>query len=183
MTGLGSCVALQSDQSVIEAVLGGDREAFAILVRRYSRLAISVAAKVIQDRHAAEDAAQDAFVVAFQQLNSLRNRDAFAAWLCKITHRRALKIAATGSHVLSLQETVDVHGIERMGYLDREAQHLLHLVHELPDHECVVVIMRYFENHSVSDIAELTGQCVGTVTKKLSRARKRLRTWIEREKR
>jgi RNA polymerase sigma-70 factor (ECF subfamily) len=42
----------------------------------------------------------------------------------------------------------------------------------------VVVVLRYIDGHSVAEIAELTGKPLGTVTKQLSRAIHRLRTWL-----
>jgi len=49
----------------------------------------------------------------------------------------------------------------------------------LPKHERAVVMLRYFEGHSVKVIGTMTGRPVGTVTMQLSRARARLQKWLK----
>jgi RNA polymerase sigma factor (sigma-70 family) len=51
---------------------------------------------------------------------------------------------------------------------------------KLPANEQQVVMLRYFSANSVKDVAEISGRSVGTVTKQLSRAHKRLRIMLER---
>ena len=52
-------------------------------------------------------------------------------------------------------------------------------VSSLPEHERTVTVLRYFNGHSVIEIADLTGRPVGTITKQLSRALKRLRDKLD----
>lgn len=67
------------------------------------------------------------------------------------------------------------------GDVRSDAEDLLEAVARLPDHERVVVGLRYFDGHAVNDIAAITGRPVGTVTKQLSRAIKRLRCLWDKE--
>jgi RNA polymerase sigma factor (sigma-70 family) len=67
---------------------------------------------------------------------------------------------------------------ERNGQLDEDSRELVDAVGRLPDHEQVAVILHYFEAHKVETIAQMTGQTTGTVTKQLSRARRRLEQWL-----
>ena len=69
------------------------------------------------------------------------------------------------------QRTVD--GAGRGAWIDHDV--LLRLVSRLPDRERVLVGLRYFDGHSMAEIAEIAGRPVGTVTKQLSRAIARLR--------
>lgn len=68
------------------------------------------------------------------------------------------------------------------GQLDEEKQRLLAAVVKLPRSEKQVVMLRYLGDKSVKDVADIVGRSVGTVTKQLSRAHKRLRTMLERSK-
>src|SRR5690349_13396080 len=73
------------DQSqIVRRAAGGDVEAFTELVRRYQNLAFGYAWSILGDAHAAQDATQDAFLVAFQSLRSLADSKAFAGWLRSI---------------------------------------------------------------------------------------------------
>jgi RNA polymerase sigma factor (sigma-70 family) len=68
------------------------------------------------------------------------------------------------------------------GRLDEEKQKLLAAVVKLPKAEKQVVMLHYFSENSVNEVAEILRRKVGTVTKQLSRARIRLRKTLERSK-
>ena len=82
-------VHVQADAELVKAALKGQRQAFAELVKRYERAVRAVAMNVLADSHAAEDVAQDCFVIAYQKLSELRKPEAFGYWLLKIARREA----------------------------------------------------------------------------------------------
>ena len=69
---------LHSDGELVNAVLEGDRAAFEELVVRYERAVQAVCQNVLNDRHLAADAAQEAFVLAYRKMGTLKNATAFA---------------------------------------------------------------------------------------------------------
>src|SRR3954453_23947803 len=86
-------VAGLDDRSVVDAVLGGDRDAFRVLVDREAAAVIRACHRVLGDVHEAEDAAQEAFVTAFQSLAGWRGDGPFGAWLTRIAVRIAVRRA------------------------------------------------------------------------------------------
>ena len=94
---------MRSDEQLVDAVLSGQRDAFALLVQRYERSARAEATHVLDDIHAAEDAAQDGFVVAYQRLATLRKRGAFGSWLLTIVRHEAIRIARQRARQQALQ--------------------------------------------------------------------------------
>jgi RNA polymerase sigma-70 factor (ECF subfamily) len=60
--------------------------------------------------------------------------------------------------------------------IDHDA--VLTAVANLPEHERLVVVLRYFDGHSIEQVAQLAGRPVGTVSKQLSRAMSRLKSLI-----
>lgn len=172
---------MRSDQQLVEAVLGGERAAYGSLVERYERAAQAVALRVLHDPDAAQDAAQEAFVTAYERLGSLRQRAAFGPWLLTIVRREALRLRRQQRKARPLADAAnqpDPHDQRRLG---DDAQELLDAVTRLPEHERHIVMLRYFEGHSVSEIAEITQRPLGTVTKQLSRAHRRLGKWLAEE--
>jgi RNA polymerase sigma-70 factor (ECF subfamily) len=169
---------MQTDAELIDAVRGGDQTAYAELVRRYERAAWSRAWSVLRDYHAAQDATQNAFVEAFQQLRQLRSPEHFGAWLMQITQRQALRIARRAGRTTRLENEVEVEveAVDASNLRADEWEELVAAVGGLPDQERVVVALRYLEGHCVAEIARLTGRPVGTVTKQLSRAVERLKS-------
>ena len=76
---------------LVEKAQAGDRSAFAELVARYKKTAITRAWSVVHDIHLAQDAAQEAFVIAFKRLESLKSSASFGPWLFEIVRRQSLK--------------------------------------------------------------------------------------------
>lgn len=174
--GLRDLPVLQSDGELINAVLSGNGKAFAILVERYEQSVRAVTLSVLRDAHLAQDAAQDAFVKAYQKLGSLKRAGAFGPWLLKISRRCALDIVDQRREV-SLPDH-DIPEAQSAGLLDEEKERLLAAVLKLAPSERQVVMLRYFSGHSVKEVADIAGRSVGTVTKQLSRARRQLRAFL-----
>ncbi len=170
-----------SDVVLVREVLDGAKDAYAQLVRRYERPAKAVAIHILGDYHWAEDAAQEAFIKAYRQLPDLKNPELFGPWLITIVHRCALDIviAAKKRPTVPLDNIADMPAHQRNGRLDEEKKHLLREVMRLGDSEKQVVFLRYFGGHTVSQVADITGRSVGTVTKQLSRAHQSLRNQIK----
>lgn len=74
-----------SDRDLVGAALGVTRGAFGVLASRHRKLAFGVARRLLGNAQAAEDAVQEAVVVALVSLARLRKPDRFGAWLCGIT--------------------------------------------------------------------------------------------------
>jgi len=173
---------VQSDAELVNAVLNGNKQAFGVLVKRYERPVRAAALDVLGDYHSATDVSQDAFVTAYENLPGLRKPLAFGPWLMKITRRCALDFVRRRQKEAPREAAVAAAIVNPDGRLDEEKQILLAAVVRLPEGEKQVVMLRYFAGHSVKGVAEILGRSVGTVTKQLSRAHKRLRTTLERSK-
>ena len=167
---------MKSDHDLVNAVLNGEREAFEPLLRRYERLVWACALRVLHNHQQVEDVVQQTFYTAYLTLGSLRKASSFGPWIAKIASRTATRSRQT----LQREKPTDVQTIEQESSdnarLDEGHATLLDAVGQLPKHEHVVVTLRYFDGHSVQEIADLTGRPLGTVTKQLSRAHDRLRS-------
>ena len=83
---------MPSTEELVKAAQVGEGSAFAELVRRYERAAIITAHSVLGDFHSSQDAAQEASIIAYQELNQLRDAASFGPWLLQIARRRALRM-------------------------------------------------------------------------------------------
>lgn len=171
---------MQTDAELVNAVLNGQKQLFAELVKRYERPVRAVALDVLGNYHSASDVSQDAFVKAYEQLAGLRKPEAFGPWILKITRRCALDSAGRRPKETRLETKIAAAIENPDGRLDEDKQRLLAAVVKLPGAERQVVMLRYFGDNGVNDVAEILGRSVGTVTKQLSRARIRLRKILER---
>ena len=169
---------MQTDAELVKVVLSGEKQAFAVLVKRYERPARAVALDVLGDYHSAADVSQEAFVKAYEQLDRLRRPKAFGAWLMKITRRCALDSLRRKPKETQLDPKIDAATESPDGQLDEDKQRLLAAVVKLPKAEKQVVMLRYFGDNNVKDVAKIVDRSLGTVTKQLSRAHKRLRNLL-----
>jgi RNA polymerase sigma-70 factor (ECF subfamily) len=174
---------VQPDAELVKAVLDGDKRAFEVLVKRYERPVRAIALDVLGDYHLATDVSQDAFVTAYENLPGLRKPTVFGSWLMKITRRCALDFVRRRQKESPQEPAVAAAIVNPNGRLDEEKQWLLSVVIKLPKGERQVVMLRYFSGRSVKEVADILGRSVGTVTKQLSRAHKRLRNILERSER
>ncbi len=79
-----------NDTQLIGRILDGDKSGYAVLVDRYKDLAYTIAYRVLGKREDAEEVVQDAFVKAFQNLSSFRQKAKFSTWLYRIVYNTAI---------------------------------------------------------------------------------------------
>ena len=159
---------------VLEAKAGA-REAFGRLVRRYQGMAVARAYAVLHDRGEAEDSAQEAFLRAFRVLDQLRQPEAFAPWLLQIVVNIARRAAAKRARrpAALLDPDPGSHPSPRADVTDAVAA--------LPEGYQQVIHLHYAQGYSCAEIGRLLGLEVGSVTSRLSRARRMLREMLSEE--
>lgn len=149
----------------------GDRDAFGILAERSLPRLVGTAGLILRDADAADDAAQEALVRAWRDLPGLRDPDRFEAWLHRVLVR------ACGDQVRRRQRdrrdaaTVVVppgprDATQRVADRDEMERALARLSVE----QRIAVVLHYYLGLSHPEIAEATGQPLGTVKSRLSRA-------------
>ena len=165
---------MPTTEELVAAVREGHKSVFGDLVRLYERAAIITAHSVLRDYGKAQDAAQEGFMVAYTKLNQLSEAAAFGPWLLKIVRRRAALMQRERRTVGLREEIAAASGAKSSDWIHRY-EDTMEQMGRLPEHERVVVVLRYIDGHSVQAIADTTGKPVGTITKQLSRALERLR--------
>jgi DNA-directed RNA polymerase specialized sigma24 family protein len=75
---------METKRDLVTAAVGGDRDAFASLVRLESRDTYRLAFSILRNTHDAEDAAQEAFVRAWRELPGLRDADRLSRRSCQV---------------------------------------------------------------------------------------------------
>ena len=190
------------DRAIVDAVLGGDREAYRRLVEREAPALIRACQRILGDHSEAEDAAQEAFVTAFRSLATWRGDGPLGAWLTRIGVRIALRQAGRRRTVIWRDPHGTSVGAEAVSAADRAAEReavaaapltdpaILSLraerateirtaVAALPEPYREVVALRFFAEASLDEISRETGRPLGTVKTHLHRGLSRLRASLE----
>jgi RNA polymerase sigma factor (sigma-70 family) len=152
----------------------GDANAFGELVKRFQDMAVGYAYGLVHDRHAAEDAAQDAFLDAWRLIGRLRKPAGFPAWLRRIVFKHSDRRLRRRPKVVALEVDVAAQGSDGEAMRRQMEQ----AVQALPDHERDVVALYYFADHSVADIARFLDLSESATKSRLHSARQRLREGI-----
>ncbi|MGD8416739.1 MAG: sigma-70 family RNA polymerase sigma factor, partial [Pseudomonadales bacterium] len=170
---------------LVERARGGDRPAFAELVRAYQDLVAATAYGWLGDAETARDVAQEAFLDAHLHLDQLREPAAFGAWLRRIVIKHCDRATRRGSLLLTpldqvSEPTSDESGPARATEDGEAAERLRLAVESLPAPERQVIALHYFAEATGPELAAFLELPLSTVKKRLRTARARLRTEGER---
>ena len=160
------------DAELARRARDGDARSYDELYRRHREVVARTAYLVIRDEEAAQEVAQEAFLIGWRDLRRLREPRAFRAWVTGI----ALNLCRRGSLRPRLAERTDT--AEGEAVEDRDPMELKLLVRQavasLPHRLRSVVVMRFYGAYTNPEIAEALGVPIGTVKSRLHRARARL---------
>jgi len=163
------------DAAIVRRCLDGDTDAFARLVERYQRVLFTVALRFLGDRDAAADAAQSAFVKAFEKLGTFDPQRRFFSWIYRIAVNECLNVRR-GTHPTEPLDPAVALGsgpYERFEAEERRRRVQAALV-DLPHDYREVVVLRYFAGLSYEEIADAVGVANTVVKSRLYTARQRL---------
>ncbi len=165
----------------VEAVRGGDANAFDYLVGKYTKRALSIAWGIVRNAAEAEDLTQEAFVRAFEKIGRFRSGDPFGPWLYRIVTNLALDVVKrrTKFPTSPVEDHVNAPEtrVEAQEWDDR-AQRIDAALESLPGMQRVVARLYLVEEFEHSEIAAMTGLAEGTVRSHLSLARQRLQAQL-----
>jgi len=165
----------------IEKARGGDRDAFTAIVVHHGDRLFSTAYRILRDTHRADDAVQQALLLAWGELPRLRDVGRFEAWLYRLLvnacyaearHVRrwqpGLRVIAEGDHSIDDAQA----SIARRDELERAFS-------RLPVEQRAVLVLHDYLGLSGNEIAEALGLSSGTVRSRLHRGRQQMRAAIE----
>ena len=84
----------ESDDSIRRAVLSGDKEAYKVLMARYTQLVFRVAYRITGNESDAEEAVQEVFLLGYKSLATFEGRSTMATWFYRIAANCALQVVA-----------------------------------------------------------------------------------------
>jgi RNA polymerase sigma-70 factor (ECF subfamily) len=147
-----------------------------------STLAFRVAFSVLRHHQDAEDVAQDAFARAHRGFGQLRDREAFRAWLVRMTWRLALDHRRGDKRRVAREQVpVEVAALpsgEQQAIEADRARRLWDAIDRLPEVLRLTLVLASIQEHSMKEVAALTGAPEGTVKSRVFDAKKLLKEML-----
>ncbi len=170
------------EPDLIARAIRGDRWAFGELVRRHRQGVINIVYRMCGDANTAEDAAQEAFLRAWQHLDKYQPKASFRNWLYKIATNSAYNLLRTEKPTVDVDSHMPMDktsGPEQSVEKEERAQLVQRAVLSLSQACRSVLILREYEGMSYREIAETLDIPVGTVMSRLNYARQALRKSLQ----
>lgn len=169
-----------ADGAIVACVLDGDRDAFALLVRRHQNALYRYGRGLGLDHDTALDLVQETFVKAFARLAQCSTPDKFQSWLFRIFRNTMLdwakNVRRTEVSILDVDEPADAHDFAERHAL-REA--IGNALAALPPILREAFLLRHELGHSYEEIAEIAGIALSAAKMRVARARDALREALD----
>ena len=173
------------DRDLVEAAQRGDHAAFMALVRPRSDRLFAIAQRILRDIDRAEDALQDALVIAWRDLRGLRDPDRFDAWLHRLVVHLAVRHASRERRRTVHLRVLPVDGPTAPDELSTIADRdqLERGFRRLPPEQRAVLVLHHFLGYPPAEIAELLEIPPGTARSRLHNAHRAIRAALDADSR
>ena len=178
-------VVAEREQLPVPEARAGDAAAWDVLFQRYQLPLYVYIFELVRDEQTSLDLVQETFVNAVRHLGSLRDDDKFGSWLFGIAHQKCIQSWRKKHRAdAALEELADAPtelSEDPSDVLIRREQEerFMKLLEQLPLPQRSVLLLRFVEDFSLEEIADVTGVSIGTVKSRLHYARTALRKLLE----
>lgn len=172
----------KTDEYYIREILKGDSASFSFLVHKYQHMVYSLSLKILGHREEAEDAAQEAFLKAYNSLRFFNGRSTFKTWFFRIVYNNAISRQRSqkkqeyrieevkiSNEELAVAETAmnKIQAEDRNKYLKLGME-------KLGSEEQALLNLYYYDEIPMEEIAIITGNSLTNTKVKIFRSRKHL---------
>jgi RNA polymerase sigma-70 factor (ECF subfamily) len=187
---LGDDLVSDDDRRLIALSLGGNRDAYGELVSRYQTRLYNAAIRLVEHPEDAADVVQDAFLNAYQSLQTFKGEAEFFTWLYRIAFNTAISLKRRKRTTVSLDsaasegtiEPLDCSKYVRPGAALEQGEEEMQLQAALsrlsPEYR-EVLVLKDIEGMKYEQIADILGVPIGTIRSRLHRARLELRELLK----
>ena len=173
------------DRKLIESAQGGDQSAFVDLVLARGDRWFAIAHRILREVDRAEDALQDALVIAWRDLPDLRDPDRFDAWIHRILTNVCIAHAGRERRRLAQIRVLTIEAPrspdDMLSVADRDQ--LDRAFRRLTPEERAILVLRHYIGYEPSEIADMLGQPAGTVRSRLHHAHRAMRAALDADER
>ena len=176
---------MPADEELIDEILSGSQAAMEVLIKRYYKNIFSYVYRNLGDYHAAYDITQDIFIKMMKSLSTYREKGSFKNWIFKIAVNACIDYCRSRSYktrksqiALSEEFSDGRDNVWDLFSRDFEREKVKSAVLSLPDYQRNALILKYYHDMRIKDIALLTGSNEATVKSRLRQGIEKLRRML-----
>jgi RNA polymerase sigma-70 factor (ECF subfamily) len=165
--------SIEDDASLLALVQSGDEQAMASIFDRYSKVVYSVALRVLRDPAAAEDVLQEIFMQIWRNPDSFTAaRGSLGGWLAVVSRNRSIDALRRKRPTDSVDDIVLASSYNLAAEAERNSlmERARGVITQLPTEQRKTLEMAFFDGLTHSEIAEMTGDPLGTVKTRIRSA-------------
>lgn len=172
-----------NEERIIEELKSGNISALDDLYEIYSVPALKTAYLITSDKFIAEDVLQETFIKCYKSIKSLRDNNAFKPWFYKILTRISFREIKKSKKLLPVENIFDKaeKSYTDKYFADFRDSMLYEYIEKLSIKHKTTIILYYYNEMSIKEIAKAMGCYEGTVKSRLNSARKQLKKILEKE--
>ena len=163
----------QDDSTLLGLVQRGDEPAMASIFDRYSKVVYSVALRVLRDPSAAEDVLQEIFMQIWRSPDSfIATRGSLGGWLAVVSRNRSIDVLRRKRPTESIDDMQFASSYNLANEAERNSmmEKARVIIHRLPAEQRKTLEMAFFDGLTHAEIAEMTGDPLGTVKTRIRSA-------------
>ena len=178
---------MEEETQWIEEVLLGNKQAYAQIINKYKNPLYAIILRMTGNQQDAADLVQEAFIKIYRQLGKFDGKGSFASWMYRVAINHCMdefrkKHFKMEQVEIREDDVKNFHDPEVIFLKKEKNRQLEKLMGGLPEDERMILLLRFVNEQSYSEISECMGLSLATVRNKLHRAKKKLREMIEEEK-
>jgi RNA polymerase sigma-70 factor (ECF subfamily) len=162
----------KEETTLVRAAAEGNAESFNRLCEHYYPAIVAICHSHLSDRSLAEDAAQEAFFVAFRNLSKLKRADHFGRWLTGIGRNISKDMAKARKRDIHIPVENCDSVTKEQNKLDDNIEAIKKIIASLPAKLKEVIYLRYYNQLSYQDISNMLGITREAVNGRIRRAKK-----------
>ena len=177
-----------NDTEIINQVVGGNQQAYALLVNRYQEYVFTLVLRIVKNREDAEEVSQDVFIKAYRNLNSFRGDSKFSTWLYTIVNntgisflrKRKLEIYSLDNEAV-FERADNIDSGVRANVIEQKSKQAMvnEAIAQLSREDALAITLFYKAEQSLEEMAKAMGIETNAAKVRLHRARTRLKSKME----
>ncbi|MEQ8221181.1 MAG: RNA polymerase sigma factor [Candidatus Eremiobacterota bacterium] len=157
------------DEYLIKEFHQGKSDNFSILFQRHYIMIFNLSLRMLGNYEEAEDVTQDVFIKAYEHLNKFRGQSSFKTWIYKIGSTTCIDVIrkkkSLWNYLLKITE------IKQLQHKSEDKEWVQDVLNTLPERQRLLLIMKYIQDFSNKEIAEVLNSTEGSIKVQICRAR------------